>query len=168
MEMRWLFSRRLPEGDKSDPLMIVIQQQDFNTSEEIKRLQEMSSTVGAVATFVGIVRDFEGQAPLCKLLLEHYPGMTESRLESISVEARKRWKLIDISIIHRVGELMIGDQIVFVGVASEHRQDAFSACQFVMDYLKTDVPIWKKAFTEEGEYWIDAKSSDGDAMDKWT
>ena len=148
--------------------MIVIQHQDFNTGEEIKRLQDMSPSVGAVATFVGLVRDIEGQAPLQKMLLEHYPGMTESRLKSISDEAEKRWKLIEISIIHRVGELMSGDQIVFVGVASEHRQDAFSACQFVMDFLKTDAPIWKKAFTEEGEYWIEAKDSDGDAIDKWS
>lgn len=147
--------------------MILIQNQDFDTGEEIRRLQEMSSAVGAVATFIGIVRNIEGQAPLRKMLLEHYPAMTESRLEAITDEARKKWQLIGVSIIHRVGELTTGDQIVFVGVASEHRQDAFFACQFIMDFLKTDAPIWKKAFTEEGEYWIEAKESDGDAMDKW-
>ena len=147
--------------------MIVIQHQDFDTGTEIKRLHEISPSVGAVATFVGIVRNIEGQAPLRKMLLEHYPGMTEHCLENIVGVARNKWQLIEVSIIHRVGELMSGDQIVFVGVAAEHRQDAFSACQFIMDFLKTDVPIWKKAFTEEGEYWVKAKESDGDAVERW-
>ena len=147
--------------------MISVQQADFDSGEEIKNLQQLSSHTGAVATFIGTVRNTEKDVPLKKLILDYYPGMTEKSLNNIIAEAKQKWRIIDAHVIHRVGELNIGDQIVFVGVASEHRQDAFSACQFIMDFLKTSAPFWKKAVTEEGEYWIEAKSSDQEAMTKW-
>lgn len=170
--MKWLFSLRLRVDNESiyngsGQFMITIQQQDFNAGEEIKKLQTMTANVGAVATFIGLVRNFEGQEPLGKLILEHYPGMTERRLQAILSEAQSRWSLLGARVIHRIGELSVGEQIVFVGAASEHRQDAFQACEFVMDFLKTDAPLWKKALTKNGEHWVEAKNSDTDAAAKW-
>lgn len=147
--------------------MIKIQQYDFNAGEEIRKLQNRAANVGAVATFIGLVRNFEGHEPLDKLILEHYPGMTENRLRAILSEAESRWSLLGTQVIHRIGELSVGEQIVFVGVASEHRQDAFQACEFIMDFLKTDAPLWKKVLTKNGEHWVEAKSSDTKAAAKW-
>ena len=147
--------------------MISIQQADFDSGEEIKSLQRLSSHTGAIASFIGTVRNTEKDVPLKKLVLDYYPGMTEKCLNNIVLKAKQKWSIIDAHIIQRVGELTIGDQIVFVGVASEHRHDAFFACQYIMDFLKTSAPFWKKAITEDGEYWIEAKSSDQEALTKW-
>lgn len=151
----------------SNAFTIAVQQQDFDAGEAIKKLQILAENVGAVASFIGLVRNFEGQEPLSKLMLEHYPGMTEKRLQATLAEAQKSWPLLGATLIHRVGELYVGDQIVFVGVASEHRKDAFQACQFVMDFLKTDAPLWKKVLTQMGEHWVEAKSSDANAIAAW-
>lgn len=121
---------------------------------------------GALVTFTGMVRDLV-ENPVNAMLLEHYPGMTERALEAIINKARERWTLGDINITHRVGMLYPGDPIVFVGVSSAHRREAFEACQFLMDYLKIEAPFWKKEFTPDGEHWVEAKNSDADAARRW-
>ena len=136
--------------------MIRIQTEDFDVSNEIAALTKGRSDIGAVVIFSGLVRDVT-------LTLEHYPGMTERELGKIEAEARERWKLQDVSIIHRVGELAPGDNIVLVITASAHRRDAFEAAEFLMDYLKTRAPFWKR----EGENWVEAKASDDEAADRW-
>ncbi|HEU0200179.1 MAG TPA: molybdenum cofactor biosynthesis protein MoaE, partial [Burkholderiaceae bacterium] len=124
--------------------------------------------VGAVACFVGIARDRNDGAEVAKLTLEHYPGMTERALEAICDEAKHRWQILDVLIVHRVGELSPADQIVLVAVTSRHRGDAFAACEFVMDYLKTEAPFWKKEVTPSGARWVDARASDDEARERWT
>ncbi len=124
------------------------------------------SDVGAVASFIGLVRDMP-QNRLQKMTLEHYPGMTEKSLGKIVETAQQRWKILDVAIIHRVGELKPADQIVLVSVVSAHRKAAFAACEFIMDYLKTDAPFWKKETNEQGENWVEAKASDNEARGKW-
>ena len=136
--------------------MIRVQTEDFDVSNEIAALTKGRSDIGAVVTFSGLVRDVT-------LTLEHYPGMTERELGKIEAEARERWKLQDVSIIHRVGELAPGDNIVLVITASAHRRDAFEAAEFLMDYLKTRAPFWKR----EGENWVEAKASDDKAAERW-
>lgn len=121
---------------------------------------------GALVTFTGMVRDLT-DSPVKAMFLEHYPGMSERALETIIGKARQRWALGKISIVHRVGMLYPGEAIVFIGVSSEHRREAFAACQFLMDYLKIEAPFWKKEFTPEGEHWVDAKTSDCDAAKRW-
>ncbi len=118
--------------------------------------------------FIGVVRDLNEGAAVGSITLEHYPGMTEKSLETIAEQAKTRWKLFDILIIHRVGTLAPTDQIVLVVTTSSHRGDAFAACQFVMDYLKTDAPFWKKETTDAGMRWVDARDSDADARERWT
>ncbi|MEH6639131.1 MAG: molybdopterin synthase catalytic subunit MoaE [Porticoccaceae bacterium] len=125
-----------------------------------------NNTHGALVTFTGMVRDLV-ENPVNAMLLEHYPGMTERALEAIIHKARERWTLGDINITHRVGMLYPGEPIVFVGVSSAHRREAFEACQFLMDYLKIEAPFWKKEFTPDGEHWVEAKSSDTDAAGRW-
>lgn len=147
--------------------MIKVQQQDFDLQTEYDKLRS-DNTVGAVVTFCGLVRDINQGKSVTSLTLEHYPGMTEKLLNDIVSEAYKRWSLIDCTLIHRVGELTLSDQIVFVGVASLHRGDAFAACEFIMDYLKTQAPFWKKETTEKNKsYWVDANKTDIDALSKW-
>ncbi|MFT7558499.1 MAG: molybdopterin synthase catalytic subunit [Flavobacteriales bacterium] len=141
--------------------MISVQTEDFSLQDEYQRLLKASKS-GAVVTFVGLVRDF-GQAADATFFLQHYPGMTESVLEKIELNAHKRWQLLDTRIIHRVGELPINEQIVFVGVSSAHRKDAFAACEFMIDILKTEAPFWKK----EGKHWVDAKGSDKSRAERW-
>ena len=136
--------------------MIRVQTEDFDVSNEIAALTKGRSDIGAVVTFSGLVRDVT-------LTLEHYPGMTERELGKIEAEARERWKLQDVSIIHRVGELAPGDNIVLVITASAHRRDAFEAAEFLMDYLKTRAPFWKR----EGENWVETKASDDEAAERW-
>jgi molybdopterin synthase catalytic subunit len=140
-------------------MKISVQREDFDLSLETKNLSG-GSGVGAVASFVGIVRDV-------RMTLEHYPGMTENALRKIAEEAATRWKVMDCTLIHRYGELAPHDQIVLVAVASAHRGDAFAACEFIIDYLKTQAPFWKKEHRAEGAAWVEAKPSDDEAAGRW-
>jgi len=149
-------------------LEISIQTADFNLGDEVALLEENNATDGAVVTFTGRVRDNNNGMAVSGLTLEHYPGMTEKSLEKILITARERWSIGRVKVIHRVGTLNIGDQIVFVGVTSKHRKDAFAANEFIMDYLKVKAPFWKKECTAQGENWLDAKSSDENKAAKWS
>lgn len=144
-----------------------IQTQDFDLSQEIKQLRAGDAGVGAVATFVGTVRDRNDGSEVAAMTLEHYPGMTEKSLEEIIEKAKARWDIFDVLIIHRVGPLNIEDQIVLTAVTSAHRGEAFAACEYVMDYLKTLAPFWKKEDTPEGARWVDARVTDEAAMARW-
>jgi molybdopterin synthase catalytic subunit len=144
-----------------------IQTQDFDLSTELKQLRQGDARVGAVAAFVGTVRDQNDGSQVSAMTLEHYPGMTEKSLEEIIQKAKERWDIYDVLIIHRVGLLDIEDQIVLTAVTSAHRGEAFAACEFVMDYLKTLAPFWKKEDTESGARWVDARLSDDEALKKW-
>jgi len=144
-----------------------IQQEDFDAGTEIARLRANNPKIGAVASFIGIVRDVNDGAGVGSITLEHYPGMTEKSLESIAQQAKARWGLLDVLIIHRVGTLAPTDQIVLVVTTSSHRGDAFAACQFVMDYLKTEAPFWKKEVTGDGARWVDARETDALARERW-
>jgi molybdopterin synthase catalytic subunit len=144
-----------------------VQREDFSLQAESDALRALSSNTGAVVTFSGLVRDLHEGVKVRALTLEHYPGMTEKSLQAIAQEAATRWPLQGLIIIHRIGELQATEQIVFVGVSSAHRQAAFSACEFVMDYLKTRAPFWKKCHAADGEYWVDAKDSDDSAAARW-
>jgi molybdopterin synthase catalytic subunit len=136
-------------------MKVSVQEQDFDLGVEIGKLS--SPKIGAIATFVGVVREVA-------MTLEHYPGMTEKALQRIVEEANGRWQVMDCTVIHRYGALKPTDQIVMVAVASAHRADAFAACEFIMDYLKTQAPFWKK---EEGAGWVEARASDDRAADRW-
>jgi len=144
-----------------------IQTGDFDVAREIAALRGGDARVGAVAAFVGLVRDINDAAAVSTLTLEHYPGMTEKALARIVDEARARWNVYDALVIHRVGELKPTDQIVLVVVTGAHRGEAFAACEFIMDYLKTRAPFWKKEQTPAGERWVEARSSDDDAAARW-
>lgn len=146
--------------------MIQIQEADFDLACEYAALSESHQT-GAVVMFVGKVREMNEGATVTGLTLEHYPGMTEKSLQAIVEQAQARWPLLGCKVIHRVGTLALGDQIVLVGVASLHREAAFAACQFMMDYLKTQAPFWKKEQTTDGAHWLDAKDSDTQAAASW-
>ncbi|MBI1891751.1 MAG: molybdopterin synthase catalytic subunit MoaE [Burkholderiales bacterium] len=148
-------------------MTVRVQTEDFDLSAEIARLRAGQPQVGAVVTFLGTVRDInEGQA-VSEMELEHYPGMTEKALEDIVEQAKGRWNIIDALVIHRVGPLKALDQIVLVAVTSAHRGEAFDACEFIIDYLKTQAPFWKKEKTPQGERWVDARVTDDEAMAKW-
>jgi molybdopterin synthase catalytic subunit len=144
-----------------------VQQEDFDVARELARLREGRPEIGAVASFVGLVRDLNAGEPVASLTLEHYPGMTERVIGEIIGQAEARWELLAVTVIHRVGTLQPTDQIVLVMVASTHRRDAFEACQFLMDYLKTQAPFWKKEVTPEGARWVEARSTDEAAADRW-
>jgi molybdopterin synthase catalytic subunit len=144
-----------------------VQQHDFDVGAEIAALRAGDARVGAVATFVGTVRDVNDGSGVSTLTLEHYPGMTERALEDIVAQARSRWDVLECLVVHRVGELRPLDQIVLVVVTSAHRGEAFAACEFVMDYLKTKAPFWKKESTPRGERWVEARASDDDAASRW-
>ncbi len=147
---------------------ICVQQKDFDVGQEYSALIAGNAAAGAVVFFVGRVRDFNDGRLVAGLSLEHYPGMTEKILEQILTEAKLRWDLVSARIIHRVGELRLGDQIVFVGVTSAHREHAFQAAEFLMDFLKTRAPFWKKEITQEGKnVWVEAKNKDGEAAERW-
>lgn len=145
---------------------ISVQEKDFDLGEEYRLLSE-SSSIGAVVTFVGKVRDFNLGDDVIGLHLQHYPQMTEKSLAEITQQARKRWPLDSVTIIHRVGDLDIADQIVLVGVSSAHRDAAFSACEFIMDYLKTKAPFWKKERLKDKSRWLDAREADHKASNRW-
>lgn len=144
-----------------------VQQEDFDCSEEIRLLRNGDGRVGAVASFIGTVRDINDGDGVASMTLEHYPGMTEKALEAICSDARSRWDLLDTLVIHRYGELRPTDQIVLVAVTSAHRGDAFAACEFIMDFLKTEAPFWKKEATSQGTRWVDARSTDDEAAGRW-
>ena len=144
-----------------------VQAGDFDLSSEVARLREGDARVGAVVSFVGTVRDLNEGAQVAELELEHYPGMTEKSLEDIVAQARERWPLYGALVIHRIGPMKPLDQIVLVACTAAHRGEAFAACEFIMDYLKTDAPFWKKEQTPDGARWVDARTSDDSAKARW-
>lgn len=146
---------------------IRVQEADFDVGAELLALRAADPRVGALASFLGLVRDLNDGASVSEMTLEHYPGMTEKALEEIVTEAKGRWDIYDALVIHRVGPLKPCDQIVLVAVTSAHRGEAFAACEFIMDYLKTQAPFWKKEETAEGERWVDARETDNLAARRW-
>ena len=146
--------------------LISVQQEDFDPGVEYQQL-ENSQSVGAITTFTGTVRNLNLGDQVGGLFLEHYPGMTEKALQVIVDEAQQRWTLQAVRLIHRIGQLHPGDRIVFVGVTSAHRKEAFAACEFIMDYVKTRAPFWKKETTPDGDRWVDARDSDQEAAERW-
>jgi molybdopterin synthase catalytic subunit len=144
-----------------------VQAGDFDLGLEVARLRAGDARVGGVVTFVGTVRDMNDGASVAEMELEHYPGMTERALEGIVEQARARWPLFGALVIHRVGPLKPLDQIVLVAVSAAHRGEAFAACEFIIDYLKTDAPFWKKEQTPDGARWVDARVTDDSARAKW-
>ena len=144
-------------------MSVRVQTEDFDVSQEMLALRQKNPKVGAVASFVGVVRDLNDGDSVSALTLEHYPGMTERSLEEIVSEAKARWNIYDALVIHRVGTLLPLDQIVLVLVTSAHRGESFKACEFLMDYLKTRAPFWKKEQTSSGERWVDARVTDSAA-----
>jgi molybdopterin synthase catalytic subunit len=144
-----------------------VQAEDFDVGAEIAALRGRDCRVGAIAVFVGTVRAENDAAAVAAMTLEHYPGMTEKALAEIEAEARQRWSLYDVLIIHRIGRLVPGDQIVLVVVTGAHRGEAFAACEFIVDYLKTRAPFWKKEETPNGARWVDARVADDDAAARW-
>ncbi|MFC5462224.1 molybdopterin synthase catalytic subunit MoaE [Massilia niabensis] len=144
-----------------------VQHEDFDLGQELARLREGDPRVGAVVSFVGTVRDMNEGANVSELELEHYPGMTERALEDIVEQARARWPLYKALVVHRVGPMAPMEQIVLVACSAAHRGEAFAACEFIIDYLKTDAPFWKKEQTPEGARWVDARLSDDSAKAKW-
>ena len=146
---------------------IRIQESDFDLSAEIASMRIGDPRVGAVVTFLGTVRDMNDGSSVKGMTLEHYPGMTEKALQEILDQAKSRWDLYQTLVIHRVGLLLPEDQIVMVAVTSAHRGEAFAACEFIMDYLKTAAPFWKKEDTPDGSRWVDARVTDETAMSRW-
>lgn len=146
---------------------ISVQNEDFDFAYEYQRLRDSNDSDGALVTFVGLVRDTNLQQTVSGLFLEHYPAMTDKVLNKIVEQARQKWSLGSVSVIHRVGQLLVSDQIVFVGVTSQHRHAAYQANEFIMDYLKTQAPFWKKESTSQGDRWIEAKSSDQQKTESW-
>ena len=154
-------------------MRVSVQEADFDVGAETQALAAGRADVGAVASFVGYVRadklagESAAEQAVSAMTLEHYPGMTEKSLEAIVAEAESRWSLLGVRVIHRFGRLVPGERIVFVGVAGSHRGEAFAACEFIMDYLKTRAPFWKKEDTPEGGRWVDARDADDAAAEKW-
>ena len=148
-------------------MRIVVQEAAFDLGAEVDAMRARRTDIGAIASFVGLARDINDGSGVAAMTLEHYPGMTEKALAALVDEARGRWSLLDVTVIHRIGRLLPGDPIVLVAVASMHRREAFAACEFIMDYLKTRAPFWKKEETPEGERWVDARVSDDVAAARW-
>jgi molybdopterin synthase catalytic subunit len=148
-------------------MSVRVQTQDFDAGAEIAALRRANPKVGAVASFIGVVRDVNEGDAVRDMTLEHYPGMTERALETIVAEAKSRWDIIDVLVVHRVGRLAPTDQIVLVVVTGAHRGEAFAACEFVMDYLKTRAPFWKKEQTGAGARWVEARTADEIAAERW-
>ncbi|MAZ65724.1 MAG: molybdopterin synthase catalytic subunit MoaE [Kangiellaceae bacterium] len=146
--------------------MITVTANPINVQEHYEKLGSSSQT-GAIVTFVGLVRDINQGASISSMALEHYPGMTEKVLEGIVQEACERWELLDVELVHRVGDMGVSDTIVFVGVSSVHRENAFQACAFIMDFLKTKAPFWKKEQTPDGSHWVEANNKDNEAASRW-
>jgi molybdopterin synthase catalytic subunit len=148
--------------------VVRVQEEDFEVGAELQWLRRGNSGIGAVACFVGLVRDVNEGGAVRAMTLEHYPGMTEKALEAIVGEARQRWAILDVLVIHRVGRLLPTDQIVLVAVAGAHRGEVFAACEFIMDYLKTRAPFWKSELTPQGTHWVDAREADDQAAQRWS
>ncbi len=148
-------------------MTVRVQTQDFDAGLEISQLRNARKDTGAIVSFIGQVRDVNEGDAVSQLTLEHYPGMTEKALEAIINQAKNRWDIFDALIIHRVGTLNPTDQIVLVAVSGAHRGEAFKACEFMMDYLKTEAPFWKKEVTPSGERWVEAKLTDDAARERW-
>ena len=144
-----------------------VERDDFDAGREIARLRAGNPRIGAIASFIGVVRDSNEGDAVAELTLEHYPGMTEKALAKIVAEARDRWDVMDTLVIHRIGAMKPTDQIVLVVVTGAHRGEAFAACEFLIDYLKTRAPFWKKERTPEGERWVEARASDDVAAARW-
>ncbi len=149
------------------PAEVRIQREDFDPSELQRELTAGDDGAGAVVSFVGLVRAGNQAKEILRMELEHYPGMTERSIQCIVDEARERWDIRAVRVLHRVGELRVGEQIVYVGVSGAHRGSSFQACEFIMDYLKTRAPFWKKESTLEGAHWVDAREADEDAVRRW-
>ena len=147
--------------------MVRVQEYDFDVGAELAALRREQPQIGALASFVGLVREVNEDSGVAEMTLEHYPGMTEKALAAIVSEAGRRWELIDALVIHRVGRLLPSDQIVLVAVASAHRGAAFAACEFIIDYLKTRAPFWKRELTPAGARWVDARAADDEAAERW-
>jgi molybdopterin synthase catalytic subunit len=145
---------------------IIVQTDDFDLTTEVNLAKANNPSVGAIVSFVGTVRDVRSKS-LNSLTLEHYPGMTEKSLELIATKAREKWELQNITIIHRIGTLNVNDQIVLVITTSRHRQEAFDSCNFIIDYLKTDAPFWKKELSENNEGWVETRVSDEKQKKRW-
>ncbi|MBM3569493.1 MAG: molybdenum cofactor biosynthesis protein MoaE [Alphaproteobacteria bacterium] len=148
-------------------MAVRVQREDFDPGHEIARMGAADRGIGAVVSFTGLVRDLAGEAAIGAMTLEHYPGMTEKELARVEAEARARWRLADCLIVHRHGRLEPGERIVLVVTASAHRDDAFEACRFLIDWLKTRAPFWKQEETGQGERWVAARESDDRAAERW-
>ena len=146
---------------------VYVQTEDFDVGAELNKMRADNAKIGAIVSFVGLVRDLNENAEVSEMVLEHYPAMTQKSLEDIVQQAKQRWDIYDALVIHRVGRLLPTDQIVLVATTSAHRVDAFAACEFIMDYLKTRAPFWKKEQTETGSRWVEAKESDDQAALRW-
>ncbi|MDF1691789.1 MAG: molybdopterin synthase catalytic subunit MoaE [Zhongshania sp.] len=147
--------------------LVRVSADDFDVGAECDALRALSRRSGAIAQFVGVMRDSNQGDDVLTMELEHYPGMTERRISEIIERAAARWPILAATVIHRVGLLHPQDQIVFVGVSAGHRHDAFQACEFIMDFLKTEAPFWKKERTPSGERWVDARDTDQQALARW-
>ncbi|MHB1403115.1 MAG: molybdopterin synthase catalytic subunit MoaE [Thiobacillus sp.] len=148
-------------------MKILVQADPFDLGAEVAAMSRGRTDIGAIASFVGLARDLNEGSGVAAMTLEHYPGMTEKALAALVDDACSRWTLLDVTVIHRVGRLLPGDPIVLVAVAGSHRGEAFNACEFIMDYLKTQAPFWKKEETTEGERWVEARASDDAAAARW-
>jgi len=147
--------------------MISVQKDDFNVGFEYQNLRSVSQNEGAIVFFVGLVRDMNADGSVQAMEIEHYPGMTENVLSNIALQAKERWDLQQVKIIHRFGRLEAAEQIVFVATSSVHREAAFAACEFIMDFLKTKAPFWKKELNDQGDVWVEAKESDELKLTRW-
>ena len=148
-------------------ITVRVQTQDFNVDDELLLLRQQGNQVGAIVNFIGVMRDLNEDTHVTTLELEHYPGMTEKSITDIIEQAKQRWQLLGATVIHRVGIMIPSDQIVLVAVSSLHRGEAFQACEFIMDFLKTQAPFWKKELTSNGERWLDARTADQRACERW-
>ena len=148
-------------------MSVLIQEDDFDLASELTALRSGNSKVGAMVSFVGLVRDFSHNETIESIYLEYYPGMTEKALNKIIVEATQRWSLINVRVIHRIGQLFANDQIVLVATTALHRGEAFAGCEFIIDYLKTAAPFWKKEETSEGSQWLETRDTDVKRMEHW-
>ena len=147
--------------------MIRVQKEDFDIGGEISKILKSNTEIGGLSSFVGIVREYSGDDQIRTMTLEHYPGMTEKKLDGLEIKARERWDLKEVLIVHRYGTLEPGDQIVLVVTASSHRHDALESCQFLIDWLKTEAPFWKLEDRESGPHWINARTTDADSASRW-
>lgn len=148
-------------------MTVRVQENDFDVGAELMVLRQADVHIGAIASFVGLVREMNDGVSVSEMTLEHYPGMTEKALAAIVLEAKQRWNIFDALVIHRVGRLLPNEQIVLVAVSGAHRAEVFAACEFMVDYLKTRAPFWKREVTSAGARWVDAREADAEAAERW-